>query len=249
MGIADNALFLQSRPSPIDWSKVSILTVAGVAALAILGLLLMIVWMSLRTGVPGQPSPYTLSNYTSLLTDPYSYRVMVTTLIFAAITISVSVPLGFVFAWFIERSDMPYKATAMSLLGIGILFPTFLKAMGWVFLLHPRIGVINIFLINLFGLAKSPFNIATLPGIGFVEGLTLTPLAYVMISAALRSMNPSFVEAASIHGVNKWKTLVRIELPLGMAGFAFRRHLDDDRRHRRLRRPRRDRHGKQYLHF
>ena len=44
--------------------------------------------------------------------------------------------------------------------------------------------------------------------------MTLTPLAYVMISAALRSMNPALVEAAGVHGVNQWRTLLRIELPL-----------------------------------
>ena len=44
--------------------------------------------------------------------------------------------------------------------------------------------------------------------------MTLTPLAYVMISAAMRGMNPALVEAASVHGVSKWRTLVRIELPL-----------------------------------
>jgi iron(III) transport system permease protein len=86
--------------------------------------------------------------------------------------------------------------------------------MGWVFLLHPRIGVINTFLIQLFDLKNAPLNIASLPGIGFVEGLTLTPLACVMIAAALRGMNPVLVEAASIHGVSKLKTLLRIELPL-----------------------------------
>src|SRR5215510_4562423 len=102
MGIAGNALALKSRPSAIDWSQASIGIVAGIAAVAIVGLLLTIVWMSLKTGVPGQPSPYTLSNYTSLLADPYSYRVMVTTLIFSAVTIAVSVPLGFVFAWLNE---------------------------------------------------------------------------------------------------------------------------------------------------
>lgn len=203
---------LQARR--LDGSKLFLIGIAGLAAFAILGLLAMIFWMSLRTGVPGQVSSYTLGNYTALLTDSYNYRVMVTTLIFAAITIAIAVPLGFIFAWFIERTDMPYRATAMSLLGIGILFPTFLKAMGWVFLLHPRIGVINSFLMQLFGLEKNPFNVATLPGIGFVEGLTLTPLAYVMISAALRGMNPALVEAASIHGVSKWKTLLRVELPL-----------------------------------
>src|ERR1044071_5724524 len=174
----------------------------------------MIIWMSLRTGVPGQVSAYTLQNYTALLGDSYTYRVMTTTLIFAAITIAVSVPLGFIFAWFIERTDIPYKTVAMSLLSIGILFPTFLKAMGWVFLLHPRIGVINIFLMQLFGFSQAPLNIATVAGIGFVQGMTLTPLAYVMISAALRSMNPALVEAAGVHGVSQWRTLLRIELPL-----------------------------------
>src|SRR5437867_12056590 len=86
--------------------------------------------------------------------------------------------------------------------------------MGWVFLLHPRIGIINTFLMRLFDLKNAPLNIATLPGIGFVEGLTLAPLAYVMISAALRSMDPALVEASSIHGVSQWRTLLRIEMPL-----------------------------------
>src|SRR5262245_45949229 len=152
MTTANRTLSLRPVPWSIAVSKVVLLVVAGVAALAIVGLLFCIIWMSLRSGLPGQPSPYTLSNYTSLLADPYSYRVMVTTLIFSAVTIAVSVPLGFVFAWLIERTDLPYKAVAMSLLSIGILFPTFLKAMGWVFLCHPRIGVINIFLMQLFRL-------------------------------------------------------------------------------------------------
>jgi iron(III) transport system permease protein len=211
---ADGTLALKSRPWNIDASKLLLFGIAGIAALAIVGLLSMIVWMSLRTGVPGQPSSYNLNNYALLLSDPYSYRVMMTTLGFAGVTISVSVPLGFIFAWFIERTDLPRKTLAMSLLGSGILFPTFLKAMGWVFLLHPRIGIINTFLMRLFDLKNAPLNIATLPGIGFVEGLTLTPLACVMIAAALRGMNPALVEAASIHGVSKFKTLLRVELPL-----------------------------------
>src|SRR5919109_1376343 len=198
----------------VNWSKLSLMGIAGFAALSIVVLLLMIIWMSLRTGVPGQPSALTLKNYAAILTDSYTYRVMWTTLIFSAVTIAVSVPLGFIFAWLVERTDLPYRAFALSLLSIGILFPTFLKAMGWVFLCHPRIGVINIFLMQLFGLKNAPLNIATLGGIGFVQGLTLAPLAYVMISAALRGMNPALVEAASVHGVNKWRTLVRVELPL-----------------------------------
>ena len=153
-----------------NWSQLSLVSLAGLSALAILILLGMIVWMSLRSGVPGQPSDYSLKNYAAILADPYTYRVMWTTLIFSAVTIVVAVPLGFIFAWLVERTDLRYKALAMSLLSIGILFPTFLKAMGWVFLLHPRIGVINILLMQLFGLSQAPLNIATLTGIGFVQG-------------------------------------------------------------------------------
>jgi iron(III) transport system permease protein len=83
-----------------------------------------------------------------------------------------------------------------------------------VFLCHPRIGVINSFLMHIFELKNAPLNVATLGGIGFVQGLTLTPLAYVMISAALRSMNPTLVEAANVHGVGKLGTLLGVELPL-----------------------------------
>ena len=214
MSVTESAQILRRRPSLVDWSQAAIFGVAAVASVAIIGLLVTIVWMSFRTGVPGQPSPYTLSNYTSLLADPYNYRVMVTTLIFSGVTIAVAIPLGFLFAWFIERTDIRYKAFAMSLLSIGILFPTFLKAMGWVFLCHPRIGVINIFLMQWFDLKSAPLNVASLGGIGFVQGLTLTPLAYVMISAALRSMNPALVEASNVHGVSKFKTLLGVELPL-----------------------------------
>ena len=212
--MSTQVLTVEQSRSPFNWSKLWLVTIGGCAALSILVLLGMIIWMSLRTGVPGQASAHTLKNYSAILADPYTYRVMWTTLIFSAVSIAVSVPLGFIFAWLVERTNLPGKAVAMSLLSIGILFPTFLKAMGWVFLLHPRIGVINIFLMQLFGFTNAPLNIATVPGIGFVQGMTLTPLAYVMISAALRGMNPSLVEAASVHGVSKWRTLVRIELPL-----------------------------------
>jgi iron(III) transport system permease protein len=214
VSVSENAQVLRAKARAADWSQASIATVAAAVAAVIVGLLITIVWMSFRTGVPGQTSPFTLGNYTSLLADPYSYRVMVTTFIFSAITIAVAIPLGFLFAWFTERTDLPHKALAMSLLSIGVLFPTFLKAMGWVFLCHPRIGVINVGLMQLFGLTSAPLNVATLTGIGFVQGLTVTPLAYVMLSASLRSMNPALVEAANVHGVSKLRALLGVELPL-----------------------------------
>ena len=210
----DRVLAYKQRALAVDWSRILLLAIAAIPAFMIVGLLVMVARMSFQSGIPGQTSPYTLSNYQVLLVDPYNYRVMLTSVAFAAVTLAVSVPLGFVFAWFVERSDLPYKTLATSLLSMGMLIPTFLKAMGWVFLLHPRIGVVNIFLVEVFGFKRSPFNIGTIFGIGFVQGLTLTPVAFLMISAALRNMNPALTEAAGVHGVGRLKTLLRIELPV-----------------------------------
>src|SRR5947208_15313832 len=113
MQTANDTLALKSRPWHIDASKLLLLGIAGIAALAIVGLLTMIVWMSLRTGVPGQLSSYNLNNYTLLLIDPYSYRVMMITLGFAGVTIAVSVPLGFFFSLFIQRTYLPYQHLAI----------------------------------------------------------------------------------------------------------------------------------------
>ena len=70
----------EPRGTNINWSQLSLLAVGGIAALSILVLLGMIVWMSLRTGVPGQTSDYSLKNYAAILADPYTYKVMWTTL-------------------------------------------------------------------------------------------------------------------------------------------------------------------------
>jgi iron(III) transport system permease protein len=170
--------------------------------------------MSLGSGIPNQPGQLTLANYYALVSDASLYKVLGITFIFAGLTVAVAMPLGLVFAWLVERTDMPFKTAAVSLISLGILIPTFLKAMGWVLLLHPRIGVFNVLLMWLFDLRTPPLNIGSIFGMAFIQGLTLTPVAYIMTAAALRSMNPALIEAAGVHGVARIRTILRIELPL-----------------------------------
>ena len=43
----------------------------------------------------------------------------------------------------------------------GLLIPGFAVAMGWLFLLHPRIGIVNQFLQDAFGFIDAPLSITT----------------------------------------------------------------------------------------
>ena len=96
--------------------------------------------------------------------------------------------------------------------------PAFATAMGWLFLMHPRIGLVNAFLREAFDLAEAPFNIASIVGMGWVQGLNLAPLAFIMTAAVFRAMDPSLEEAALMHGAGPFTVLRRITVRLAWPG-------------------------------
>jgi iron(III) transport system permease protein len=121
-------------------------------------------------------------------------------------------------AWLIERTDFPGKAVVFTLMTVALLIPGFAVALGWVFLLHPRIGLINQALIGLFGLTGAPFNVTSILGMGIVEGLSLTPLAFIMTSVVLRAMDPALEEAAAMSGAPPRQAILRVTLPVVWPG-------------------------------
>ena len=77
---------------------------------------------------------------------------MLNTLGFASISVAVSLIFAIPTAWLVERTDLPGKSWVFTLMAVSTLVPTFFTAMGWVFLLHPRIGIVNKLLMSWFGL-------------------------------------------------------------------------------------------------
>ena len=192
--------------------------VSAAALLPVIGLLLVIFWMGFWQSGPGEPVVYTLNHYRTILTDSFTFKTLLNTLGFASTTVVVSLFFAVPIAWLVERTDLPGKELVFTLMAVGALVPTFFTAMGWVFLLHPRIGVVNRIFVDSLGLAQGPFNIASIIGMGWVEGLGLSSIAFIMIVATYRTMDPSLEEAGRIHGLNIVKTLRYITLPLTFPG-------------------------------
>jgi iron(III) transport system permease protein len=67
-----------------------------------------------------------------------------------------------------------------------------------------------------FGLQSDtgPFDIYTLSGMCFVQGLRLVPSAYLMIAASFRAMDPSLEEQSAMAGQNVAQTTLRVTLPI-----------------------------------
>jgi iron(III) transport system permease protein len=162
-------------------------------------------------GVPGH---FTLANYIQAYSDPKTYTLVLNSFVFAAGASALSVSLALILAWITIRTNAPFRRLFELTAIIPNIMPALLIAISWVLLLNPNNGLINLALMRLLGLKTAPFNIYSLPGLIFVEGLNLAPLAFLIIAAALKSMDPALEESAKTLGSNEMGVARRITFPL-----------------------------------
>jgi len=207
----------RALPSGAGWRDPLTLTVMGVAlVLAYLALFptAMLFYGSFTTAPLGQTGPATLENYITAYADPETYRLLLDSFVFALGSSLLSLLLAVMLAWITVRTNAPFRGIFELTAIVPNIFPPVLIAIAWTLLLSPSVGLLNAFLKGVFGLDEGPLNIYSMPGLIFVEGLILTPLAFLIISAALRGMDPSLEESARTLGSSQLRIMFRITFPL-----------------------------------
>jgi iron(III) transport system permease protein len=89
-------------------------------------------------------------------------KVLVNTAIYGAGALILSLTLGAIIAFLVERTDIPFRSTIYSAMLVSLAVPTMLKAFGWVLLLSPGLGWINHLLRQGFGLEGASGRIENL---------------------------------------------------------------------------------------
>ena len=201
---------------PWGWAMVAV-TVAVSAIIVIPPAIVLL--LSFREGRPIDPGQaYSFAHYIAVFGDPYIYRVLANTLGVAIVTLAVALAFGVPAAWLVERSNLRGKAIVLTLMTLGLLIPGFATAMGWLFLMHPRIGLFNALATQVLGFHSAPFNIASLIGMGWVQGLNLAPIGFIMTAAVLRAIDPTLEELAQVSGASFAAIIRRVVLPLAWPG-------------------------------
>src|SRR5262249_58691084 len=121
---------------------------------------------------------------------------------FAIGTAAFSLCLGTALAWMNERTNTPLKRLFFALSIIPLVIPGILFTVAWILLASPKIGILNAALRGLFNTAPDYvfIDIYTMTGMIFVEGLHYSPMAFLLMTAAFRSMDPSLEESALMSG-------------------------------------------------
>src|SRR2546422_2166929 len=151
-----------------------------------------------------------LKNYKEAYASQHTYSTFVNSLIFAGGASLLAFALGTILAWLVERTNTPLRVIFVPVAVVPLILPGVLEAIAWIFLLSPKFGYINVALTNLFGLQSPPFNVFTLPGMIWGHSVGQVPLAFLMMVAAFKSMDPSLEESAMMSGAGTWQTLRRI---------------------------------------
>jgi iron(III) transport system permease protein len=212
---ASSRLF--DRPFRAFWQNPDrvVVTVVGIIiAYLSLSPTLMLFYGSFRTKALGVKGNFTLEHYINAYSDPLTYELFFNSFVFASGSAILATVLAATLAWISIRTNAPFRRVFELTAIVPNIFPPVMLAVAWTVLLSPRTGLINRFLMDIFGLAEAPLNIYSLEGMIFVEALITTPLAFLLISAALYSMDPALEESARVAGSTNIQVARRITFPI-----------------------------------
>ena len=156
----------------------------------------------------------TFTNFAAAYADAATLKLFLNTTYYAGGSVLLGLILAGLLTWLVERTDMPFRTTIKATLFASMTIPPLAYAFGWVLLLNPNNGALNVWLKNLFRLDQHPFDVYTLWMMIFISATELVPTMFVMLSGLFRNMDPQLEKAAAVSGANYFKTARYILLPL-----------------------------------
>jgi iron(III) transport system permease protein len=138
------------------------------------------------------------------------------TAIYTAGTLLLSSAIGIFLAWANERTDARMDRLAGILPILPLMVPPIGSALGYVILFSNQSGIGNIALRTMLGIESGggPLRISNFYGLILVSSLSLAPMVYLIVAAALRNVDPALDEASRVSGASPLRTLVKITLPV-----------------------------------
>jgi iron(III) transport system permease protein len=174
-----------------------------------------LLWQSFFTPQTAEKAAqFTFGNYAEAYLSTETWALFRNSLEFAVGTSCFSFVVGSALAWMNERTNTPFKGLFYGLSIIPLIIPSILFTVAWILLASPKIGILNLVLKDFLGLEHHVFDIYTVWGMIWVDGLHYSPMAFLLMSAAFRAMDPALEESAMMSGANVLQVAWRVTLKL-----------------------------------
>lgn len=156
-----------------------------------------------------------LDNFERMLEDEYFANALWVTLVFTFSAVLLTLVLGTVMAFAVDRLTTHAQWVQNVLLWPAIVTPVVISVV-WLLLLSPQIGLVNKILISL-GMNPQTWLGEPGPALAAIIAVDVwhwTPVVFLFIYTALKGVDASILEAASVDGANYVERARFILLPL-----------------------------------
>ena len=200
-----------------NWQAIITVVVLLVVGFLVVLPMVFLVEESLNTGDPMAfpPQEYGIRNYLAIFEE--DINVLWNTLIIAVMATVMAILIGFTLAWILSRTNVPGRAMLERLMELPYYMTPLVGALAWSVIAGPKSGFANQLWKGVGG-GGDLVDIYTHFGIAWVMALFEGTVAFVMISASMKSMDPALEESARVMGASKLRTMLTVTLPLVMPG-------------------------------
>jgi len=155
------------------------------------------------------------SNYLAVFSKAYYFQPFFNSMILGISTATLGTIVGFIFAYALTRTPLPFKNFFRLTATFPIISPPFVVALAAI-LLFGRTGVLTPFLSKIIG----KYSIYGFGGLVVVETIAYSPTAFLTLSGILQAIDPALEEASMDLGASRAKVFSTVTLPLAIPGIA-----------------------------
>jgi iron(III) transport system permease protein len=200
-----------------NWQAIITLAILLVVGFLVILPMVFLVGESLNIGDPMSfpPEAYGIKNYLAILDE--DINVLVNTVIIAVMATVMAILIGFTLAWILTRTNVPGRDKLERLMELPYYMTPLVGALAWAVIAGPKSGFVNQLWKGAGG-GGDLVDVYTHFGIAWVMALFEGTVAFVMIAASMKSMDPALEESARVMGASKLRTTLTVTLPLVMPG-------------------------------
>lgn len=158
-----------------------------------------LVWMSFQVD-----DSFSFANYTSILSQQYTWTVIQNTLIIVVGSTVISLVLGVSLAWFVAYTNIRLKKWMQVFIMLPFIIPSYIVTIAWTQL------VANITSVNI--------NLYSMGGIIFMLGISHYPLVYLFTVNMLKKIPRELEWAIRASGGGRFQAFWKITIPLSLPG-------------------------------
>jgi molybdate transport system permease protein len=149
------------------------------------------------------------------LSDPAVLPALRLSVLTTVTTTAVSIVLGTPLAWLLARSTHPLVPWVRAVVTVPLVLPPVVGGVA-LLLAYGRNGLVGRFLDTAFGVSI-PF---TTVAVVLAEIFVAMPFYVVAVEGAMRAVDSRFDEVAATLGASRWRTFIRVGVPMAAPGVA-----------------------------